>query len=147
MHRTSRRRGCGFTLIETLIALGIAGVLSTIAYPSFESHLLRARRTDALASLLMAQLAQERFRANQSSYGTLADIGVRNVSPAGYYALAANGDAAGFEIVATATGRQVRDGDCRTLRLRGGGANLEYVSGPHAAASNPPTVNRRCWGR
>jgi len=34
---------------------------------------MRARRTDALVALLQAQLAQERFRANNASYGSLVD--------------------------------------------------------------------------
>ncbi len=33
-----RRASRGFTLVETLIAVGIAGVLSGIAYPSLESQ-------------------------------------------------------------------------------------------------------------
>ena len=61
IHASSRRQR-GFTLIETMIAVGIAGVLSSIAYPSLEGHVLRARRIDALASLMSAQLAQERTR-------------------------------------------------------------------------------------
>lgn len=137
----------GFTLIESMVAVGIAAVLSGIAWPSFESHLLRARRTDGLVSLLQAQLAQERLRANRASYGTLAEIGVRASSPSGHYTLAATGDAAGYQLVATATGRQARDGACRTLRLGGAGANIEYASGPDVATSNPAPANLRCWGR
>ena len=32
-----RRRCAGFTLIETLAAVSIAGVLASIAYPTFEA--------------------------------------------------------------------------------------------------------------
>ena len=42
-----RRRAAGFTLIETLAAVSIAGVLASIAYPTFEAPIQRARRTDA----------------------------------------------------------------------------------------------------
>jgi len=67
-----RRRHAGFTLIETLVTVGIAAVVSGFAYPSLEGQVLRARRADALVALvalLHAQLAQEQFRASNASYG------------------------------------------------------------------------------
>ncbi len=144
-HLGRRRRILGFTLIESLIAVGIAAVLSSLAYPSFEGHVLRARRVDGLSAVLAAQLAQERLRANRLTYGTLAEIGVPATSTGGNYRLAATGDARGFEITATAIGRQARDGECRHLRLRAAGAGFELASGSDAATSNPPALNRRCW--
>ena len=138
----------GFTLIETLIAVGIAGVLSSLAYPSLEGHVLRARRTDALVALMQAQLAQERYRSNNRSYGDLAEIGMRGTSMSGYYTLqVAAISADGYELVAAATGRQARDGVCQTLRLVARGAALDYASGRDAAASNPADVNRKCWNQ
>ena len=146
--RTGRRASRGFTLIETLITVSIAGVLSSIAYPSLESQVLRARRSDALVSLMQAQLAQERYRANNRSYGDLAAIGVRSTSLAGYYTIELAANAAdGYELVATATGRQAHDTACRTLRLVVAGGSVVYASGPDAAASNAAAVNRKCWNQ
>jgi type IV pilus assembly protein PilE len=141
-------RNGGFTLIETMVAVGIAGVLSSIAYPSFTGQLQRVRRTDALVTLMQAQLAEERFRADHSSYGTLADIGVRSTSMSGHYTLQVTTSSTdGYEIVATAAGAQARDATCRTLRLNVAGSNLSYASGPDASVSNPDDINRRCWSR
>lgn len=146
MQRHPRQRG--FTLVETMIAVSITGILSSIVYPSFAGHLQRARRTDALVSLMQAQLAEERYRADHASYGDLADIGVRGASLSGHYALqVTSSSSSGYELVATAVGAQARDAACRTLRLSGAGANLAYSSGPDAATSNPEDVNRRCWSR
>ena len=143
-----QRASRGFTLIETMIAVGIVGVLSSIAYPSLEGHVLRARRTDGLVALMQAQLAQERYRAYTRTYGELAEIGLRGASMSGYYTLQVTSSSLdGYEVVATATGRQARDGSCQTLRLAAYGASVGYASGPNAAASNPPEVNRKCWNQ
>ncbi len=142
------RSSRGFTLIETMIAVGIAGVLSSVAYPSFEAHILRARRTDAMVTLMQAQLAEERFRANNASYGSLAEIGMRSASMSGYYSLEIRGNATeAYEVVAAASGAQAHDVACRTLRLAQSSQGLVFASGPDAAASNPAEVNRKCWNQ
>ncbi len=145
------RRSAGFTLIETMITVGIAGVLSGIAYPSLEGQVMRARRTDAFVAHLQAQLAQERFRANNAnnaSYGSLADVGVRPTSPSGHYRLeVVSSDAAGFELLASAVAGQARDTRCRHLRLAFADATLTYASGSDANTTNSADANRACWGR
>ena len=141
-----RRRCGGFTAIELLIAMVIAGVLAAIAYPSFRGVVDRSRRADAIGALLLAQLAQERWRANQLAYGNLGDIGVPATSSAGHYALEASAlTASGYELRATAVGVQQRDAECRHLRLAMAGAQVAYASGPDATVANPTDLNRRCW--
>jgi type IV pilus assembly protein PilE len=141
----SRRIG-GFTLIEMLIAVSVASVLSSIAYPSFQGVLHKARRSDALVALMQVQAAQERWRANHRSYATLAEIGVPASSSAGHYTLqvlSADDDA--YEVVAVATGGQAHDAACRHLKLRLESATVTHLSGPDALVSNPRAANRRCW--
>ena len=97
---------------------------------------------------MQAQLAQERHRANHRSYGDLATIGVRPRSLSGHYAIDVAASAAdGYELVATATGRQAHDATCRTLRLVVAGGSVVFASGPDAAASNAAAVNRTCWNQ
>jgi len=106
----------------------------------------RSRRADAIGALLIAQLAQERWRANQQAYGNLGDIGVAPTSSAGHYLLAASSlTASGYELLASAVGVQQRDADCRHLRLAMAGAQVAYASGPDATVANPSDLNRRCW--
>jgi type IV pilus assembly protein PilE len=136
----------GFTLIEMLVAIAVAGVLSGVAYPSFESVVLKARRSDALVALMQVQSAQERWRANQRAYGSLAEIGVAQRSAAGHYTLRIDAnDIDRYEVIAVATGAQARDASCRTLKLTLDSATVTYSSGPDAAQANPQAANRRCW--
>lgn len=138
----------GFTLIETMVTIAIAGVLSSVAYPRFESQVLKARRTDALTALMAAQLAQERHRAGNAAYGALADIGASSTSPSGHYRIeVVSADAAGYELLASAVSGQARDAACRHLRLTLAEATITYSSGPDATTANPAAANRACWSR
>ena len=142
------RRAGGFTLIETMVAVGIAGVLSSLAYPNLEGHVLRARRTDGLVAVMQVQLAQERYRTNNPTYASLAEAGLRGLSAAGLYAIQVTSHTAdGYVILASATGAQARDASCRHLRLTLADASLAYASGADATTSNGAELNRKCWGR
>ena len=141
------RRGTrGQTLLEAMLGLALLALLAASALPSLRAQIDRSRRADAITALFQAQLAQERWRANQSAYGTLADIGVAPQSSAGHYVIAVTAaSATGYELLASARGVQLRDEACRHLRLAMAGANLLQASGPDPATSNPDAVNRRCW--
>ena len=144
----TRRAARGFTLIEILIALSMAGVLSSVAVPTFQGHLQKARRADALVTMMQVQLAQSRWRANDTHYATLAQIGVASVSSAGNYTLALTSDNDDhYEVRAAATGAQAGDAVCRNMVLRVTGANVVQASGPDASVANPASVNRKCWNQ
>lgn len=141
-----RASAAGFTLIETLVVLAIAGILSSIAYPSFASVMHKVHRSDALVAMMQIRLVQERFRADNPSYGTLADIGVSSNSAARHYTLSVTEHSQnGFEAIAEATGAQQADASCRVLKLTLTGVDVGYASGPDRAALNPDSVNRQCW--
>ncbi len=77
----------GFTLIELMIAVFIVAVLAMIAIPSYKTHLQSSRRLDAISSLLHLQLSEAQYRATNSSYGTLAQLGASNSSDYYTYAI------------------------------------------------------------
>ena len=136
----------GFTLVELMAGLAIAGILASVALPTFESQLQRSRRSDALNAAMAVQTAQERFRSNAPTYGNLLDIGVGADSTAKHYKLqmTAN-DADGFELVAVAVGVQHRDLHCRHMKLTAVKMTLVHTSGPDADFTNAPAANRKCW--
>jgi type IV pilus assembly protein PilE len=82
--------GRGFTLIEMMITLVIAAILVTIALPSYQNHMQKARRSDAYNCLLDAAQRQENFFYQNNRYAsTLAELGLASAScgDGGHYAL------------------------------------------------------------
>lgn len=142
----SRRAERGFTLIEVLAALGIAGVLSSIAWPSFEGGLRKARRADAMLAMAQVQIAQERWYANHRRYASLAELRLAARTPAGHYRLEVGAaDEQGYVAVAQGDGAQARDAACRTLRLTVAAGQTLRESGADERVGNDDAANRRCW--
>jgi type IV pilus assembly protein PilE len=145
---TFRPSARGFTLLESMVAVAIAAIASTIAIPSIESQVQRMRRTDALVAVLGVQLAQERWRSNAPAYATLAEIGVAATTAHGHYRLAlADTGATGYVLTATAAGAQARDAACRVLRMTVSHGDTRLASGRDDTVANDVAANRRCWNR
>jgi len=83
-----RRADQGFTLIELMIVVAIVAILAAVAYPSYIDSVRAARRADAMDALLTLQNLQEKYRANNTTFGTLAQIGGNAASTDGRYNLA-----------------------------------------------------------
>lgn len=98
-NRSARLRNAhGFTLVELMVVVAIVGILASVAYPSYMNQVRKSRRTDAVVAVSSIQQAQERWRANKSSYITTTSLlttaapdglGFRTtgLSEGGYYSL------------------------------------------------------------
>jgi type IV pilus assembly protein PilE len=58
----------GFTLLELMIVVAVIGVLAMIAYPSYQTHVMKSRRTEAKTGLLALAQAQEEYRGEHNVY-------------------------------------------------------------------------------
>lgn len=58
----------GFSLIELLVVLAIAGVLAMVAYPGYRDSVTRTRRAEGRAALAALMLEQERRFTATGSY-------------------------------------------------------------------------------
>jgi len=92
MDRIKDDHDAGVTLVELLIVIAVAGILMSLAYPTFSDALRKARRADAVTSLFKVQLEQEKYRAARYRYAErLSELGWPADdagSPAGHYRLA-----------------------------------------------------------
>lgn len=58
----------GFTLIELMIVVAIIGILSAIAYPSFQDSIYKGRRAEGRTALMDLLQQQERYATQNGRY-------------------------------------------------------------------------------
>ena len=103
----------GFTLIELMIAVAVVGLLSVLAYPSYQQQVAKGRRADAKQALLELAQKMERFYTERGTYAgaALGNTGLYpNLSAGGYYDLTITAQTVdGFTVKATPRGAQAGD--------------------------------------
>jgi type IV pilus assembly protein PilE len=121
------RKMHGVTLLELMIVVVIIGIMAAIAYPAYQDFVNRAKRNEAKAMLLEIAQNQERFYLQNSTYGTLSQLGYTAdtiTSDTGAYQVTINPppDASNFNAVASYQLGGKEATKCLTFNVDGRGA-------------------------
>lgn len=111
----------GFSLIELMVVVVIVGILAAVAFPSYQSHLVKSNRAAAQAFMMDVENRQKQYLLDARSYAAdLTALGMAapaDVSSFYSVTIAASATPPAFEIKATpvAGTRQEADGELTLL--------------------------------
>lgn len=125
-------RARGFTLIELMIVVAIVGILSAVAIPAYNNHVMRARLAEAYSGLGTVQTNAEEFWSNNHTYANFDRLPPDSANFG--YALT-SGDASSY--VVTAAGKGPATGFSFTIDQNGNRATPRAPTGW--------TTSTSCW--
>ena len=137
MKRQAQR---GFTLIEVMSVVAIVGILSAIAYPSYQEYVRRGHRAEARAGLLQAAQWMERAATATGTYPKTAQFPASlKTVPNDRYDISVNSNGSTFTLTAAPKGAQASD-KCGNYTLTNTG-----LRGANGATSGAIVTD--CWGK
>src|SRR5258708_40114560 len=74
------RRSAGFTLVEVMIVVAIIGIMAAIAYPSYQSYVMRAKRSAAQQFMLDMTSREQQYLLDARSYTATIGSGGFNMT-------------------------------------------------------------------
>ena len=138
---TSISAVAGYSLMELLVTVSIITIVTSIALPSYQNHVMRSHRSDAMAALMRIAGPQEKFYLQNNSYTTsLVDLDTEETENDYYDLQIVNADTATFTARATPKtgGPQVNDESCATFQIDATGNRTSQSTGGGDTTSE-------CW--
>jgi len=118
-----KTRQGGFSLIEMMVVVAIIGIMASVAYSSYQSSVLRSRRSLGTQALLETAQRLERCATINLSY-TAANCSVtlpfnapEDTADNFYTISISNRTASTYKLTATAINAQASDADCATMSI------------------------------
>jgi len=135
------RKQAGFTLMELMITVAVVGILSTIAYGSYQDQVTRSRRAAAAACLMERGQFMERYYTTNMTYVGAPNPAACDAGVAAHYAApsfsgAVTAGAYTLQIVPSGA-QATNDTKCATLTITSRG-----VRGATGSAASTPS---ECW--
>ncbi len=137
------KRVRGFTLLELMIVVAVIAILAVLALGNYTKQVRKSRRAEAKQVVLDYSLREEKWRNNNATYGTLANISGATPTPSGNYSIAitfpSSGNCAGgaakssansyILTAATVSGSlQAPDSQCASMVLTNDCGNVSKTS-------------------
>lgn len=138
----STNKNRGMTLVELMVVVAIVAILASVALPAWNSQVQKARRADARNTLMLVQVEQEKYRADNGEYASaMADLGLDTYESASrdYYNVSidsSSASATAFVAIAAPNTNGGQNGDsCGTFAINQSGPD---GSGNYASITD-------CW--
>jgi type IV pilus assembly protein PilE len=126
----------GFTLIELMIVVAVIAIIAVLAMPSFLEQIRKGKRSEAVRAIGEIQLRQERWRADNPSYGSLDEVtsgsaAAYNAALNNYNITVDDTSGSGYTITATRKNDLANDPRCGnfTMTMAAGTATKGVSSG------------------
>lgn len=130
-------KAMGFTTVELMVVVIIIAILAFIAVPMYDEFAKRSRRNDAISTLLDIQYRQEKWRADDIDYATLAELDRGSDSDLGFYtiSLSTRGNNTYLFLASPALGGPQTGDNCGSFAINQDGPLYTGYAGAE------------CWGR
>ena len=119
-----QRKHSGFTLIELMIVVAIAAILTAVAIPSYRQYVMQSHRSVAKSTLLEMASREDSFYTLNNSYPasatslgySTATVTVPDATSSYYQVSVVTGNASTYSLQAVPVGSQSND-SCGTYTL------------------------------